>query len=307
MKLKSILFLLIFSSAGSVYAQKIISRLAFGNQDYDYFQLISRNYYHPDGSTVGPFIQKYPIQGRNSNTALVYTPFGRDETISMIIGQKDWLDLTNSVAVSGTGIANPRIVRKGVDGRGTSSQMSWVEVEFTLRANATPGIRTVRLIRPSLTGTDENTFRINLLQNYRIMFVSPFTLRGTPTTSKQAVASGDEIRFEFQGQRLNLVRGIRNNGNNLAGSVIRNLRIVERSASKLVFACNLVGEGKLTFQNFASNHLDVEPGASLFNLNCKGSSECILLNTIIEPASSTGFNPRGILIVQATDAERGIR
>lgn len=307
MKLKSILFLLIFSSAGSVYAQKIISRLAFGNQDYDYFQLISRNYFHPDGSTVGPFIEKYAIQGRNTNTALVYTPFGRDETISMIIGQKDWLDLTNSIAVSGTGIANPRIIRKGVDGRGTSSQMSWVEVEFTLRANATPGIRTVRLIRPSLTGTDENSFRINLLQNYRIMFVSPFTVKGTPTTSKQAVSSGEEIRFEFQGQRLNLVRGIRNNGNNLAGSVIRNLRIVERSANKLVFACNLEGQGTLTFKNFASNHLDVEPGSSLFNLNCKSSNDCILLNTIVSTGSGSPVINRGILIIQASDTERGIR
>jgi len=226
----------------------------------------------------------------------------------MIIGQKDWLDLTNSIAVSGTGIANPRIIRKGVDGRGKSSQMSWVEVEFTLRANATPGIRTVRLIRPSLTGTDESSFTINLLQNYRIMFISPFTSGGVRTSPKEAVSSGQEVRFEFQGQRLNFVKGIRNNGNNLSGSIIRNLRLVEKSSNKLVFACNLAGEGSLTIHDFATRYLDVEQNTFLFNYNCKDApGNCTFINTSLAPGSTGGGAQRMILIRQLTDAERGIR
>lgn len=303
----SFLIVLLALATSSVHAQELYTRLAFGNTDFDSYQLIKRKYYSTTGAVVGPVDQKHPVTGIRTNTAHAYTAFGSTpEKLVLIIAQKDWLDLTNSVVVSGTGVSFSRILAKGVDRRGTSTQKSWVQIELNIQPSATAGVRTIRLRRPSLTGTDESTFRLNLHQNYRVLFQSAFTIGGQTTNARQAYLSSSEVRFSFEGHRLNLVTGIKNNGNTMANSIIRNLRFIEKGPGKLTFACNFVGEGKLTLQEFFSRYLNTEFNTKLLSMNCPGQNSCTFIRTQIENGNGEIIIPH-IYLVYPSDAERGIR
>ncbi|MBP6686527.1 MAG: hypothetical protein KA160_01610 [Lacibacter sp.] len=286
-----------------INAQSLYSRQAFASGTPESHQIVKRTYYSTTGEVVGPFDRNYRITG-SGNTVNAFTAFGStSEKLVLLIAQKDWLDLTNRIVVSGTGVTLSRIISKGVDGRGLSTQKSWIYFELTISPAAAAGNRTVRLIRPSLLGTDESTFTLNLQQNARILFQSLFTAGGRAVTAGTAEQIGTEIRVTFEGHRLHLVKGVRNNGNNITNSVLRNLRIVERSSSKLVFAFNIALEGVLTYRDFAIRYLDMEPGSILFNLNCDGINLCNFIQT--RATSSGGLN-KGVHFVYGTDAERGI-
>jgi hypothetical protein len=297
-------FYMLAFACSYVSAQSLYSRQAFASSTPESHQIVKRTYYSTTGEVVGPFDRNYRITG-SGNTVNAFTAFGStSEKLVLLIAQKDWLDLTNKIVVSGAGVTLSRIIAKGVDGRGLSTQKSWVYFELNISPTAAAGNRTVRLIRPSLLGTDENTFTLNLQQNARILFQSLFTAGSRTVTANTAEKIGTEIRVTFEGHRLHLVRGIRNNGNTIANSVLTNLRIIERSSSKLVFAFNIVLEGVLTYKDFATRYLDMEPGSILFNLNCDGINLCNFIKTN-ETSGTGGFN-RGIYLVYGTDAERGI-
>lgn len=293
--------------ATTIQAQVLYSRQPFGSTVLDSYQLTTRSYYSQTGEVTGPFPVKYPVRGANTNTAIAFTTLSNTaEKILLTIGQKNWLDLTTSVEIIGTGISSPRILSRGVDRRGETNQMTYVVLELTVQANAAPGTRTIRLKRPSLTGTDFNSINLNLQNNYRILYQGPFTINGASVNALQAYNTGSEVRFSIEGQRLHLIRGVRNTGNTMQSSIIHNLRLVERSSTKLVFACNFVDAGRLTMKEFISRYLSVESGAVEFNLNCPIMQSCTFIKTEVE--TSTTLRPTRVITYRMpSDAERGIQ
>ena len=298
------LTLLACIAGGQLFSQVLYTRLPFG-QCCDSYQEVYRTYQSADGQIHGPYPRTYSVRGGGTSTISAFTGFGaRREKLVLIIGQKDFLDLTNAVEISGTGVSTPRILEKGVDNRGKSNQMTWVKLEMYIDGNSVPGNRTIRLKRPSFTGGDVSTVTLNLRNNYRLLYRSPLTISGTPVSGVQAYASNAEVRFTFEGHRLQLIKGIKNTGNNLQGSIIRNLRLIERGPSKLVFSCNFVAEGSLTMAEFINRYLDVEPGAFLFELNCR--PDCLFVRTFVNKTATSPSAPVMLTYRLSTDAERGI-
>lgn len=296
------MLLIVSFTINLLQAQSIYTRQPFGSTVYDSYQVVKKSYYPSSGEVVGPVNGNYRITG-SGNTVYAYTSFGSTtEKLVLLIAQKDWLDLTNSIVVSGTGVTLSRIIAKGVDGRGTTTQKAWVHFELNISPSAAPGNRTVRLIRPAAFGTDENTFTLNLKQNARMIYQSAFKIANEDASARLGYLRGVEVRITFEGHRLHLVKGIRNNGNNMTSSIINNLRLVERGPSKLVFAMNIVKEGNLSYKDFALRYLDMETGSNLFNLNCLSVDLCNFIKTTVDPSQPLTH----IYLVYPSDAERGI-
>jgi len=188
-----------------------------------------------------------------------YAPFSAAETLEISFCGP-WLDITSSVDVSGAGIRVDRIVEKGVMGRGrvdpgmaARTERPYVTVRFIVQAGAEPGVRSVRLRRPSLTGGDTTTFQIDLQRNIRL-----HEPQRRPVFLDLANATLDH-RFSISGQGLNTwVRGVKGS---LPAGPLEQLRIASRRGDSITFSARArQSGGTIRHAQFFADYLELTTG-----------------------------------------------
>lgn len=68
-----------------------------------------------------------------------------------------WLDTTNKVTVSGSGVV------VGIVSKGGGPLSPYITLRLQIGSNATLGLRTIKLFRPALGGTDFDSFGLNVV------------------------------------------------------------------------------------------------------------------------------------------------
>lgn len=320
----------------SVQAQevKLYSQQPFGSQVPEHYQVVKRTF--RNGATAN---KQVPIN-MFGNDILAYTSKGASERLVLLLGAKNWLDLTDEVRITGSGVRLSRILGKGVDNRTKPGETAWVKVELLIDPSAEPGVRTIRLLRPSLTGKDESTIRLNLKENIRVHFRSSLVLNGTELGARQAFHEDQEVNFAIYGEDLSLIQRVRDP---LHSSIISDLRIVSRfpanfsrsgsisSTSTLTngtslsslgssntalnqdryglqtisFATKFGSEGKITTQQFYNSLLQLSTNVEVIDFSFAQWSPYFQTN---RNSSPSGNHPdRMVLIGAESDSDRGIR
>lgn len=197
--------------------------------------------------------------------ARAYAPFSANESLEISFCGP-WLDITSSADVSGAGIRVDRIVEKGVRDRGVVVRPSarggrpespYVTVRFIVQAGAEPGIRSVRLRRPSLTGGDTTTYQVDLQRNIRIHEpqLRPLSL--------DLVNNSRDHQFSFSGQGVNTwIRGV--NAQLPATGMFERLTITSRRGDAISFSARVrEGGGQVTHGQFFNDYLELTSGTVL--------------------------------------------
>ncbi len=190
--------------------------------------------------------------------ARAYAPFSAGEAVEISFCGP-WLDITSSAEVSGAGIRVDRIVEKGVRDRGIAgrTEQPYVTVRFNVQAGAEPGVRSVRLRRPSLTGGDTTTYQIDLQRNIRVHEPQRRPL------SLDLVNNTRDHQFSFSGQGVNTwIRGVSarlpNNG------LFERLDITSRRGDTISFSARVrEGGGRVTHGQFFNDYLELTSGTVL--------------------------------------------
>ncbi len=197
--------------------------------------------------------------------ARAYAPFTANETLEISFCGP-WLDITSSVDVSGAGIRVDRIVDKGVrdrgvvvrpTSRGSRPESPYVTVRFIVQAGAEPGIRSVRLRRPSLTGGDTTTYQIDLRRNIRLYEPQQRPL------SLDLVNNSRDHQFSLSGQGVNTwIRGV--STPLPASGVFERLTITSRRGDAISFSARVREQGGwVTHGQFFNDYLELTTGTVL--------------------------------------------
>lgn len=319
---------------GHAQEVKLYSQQPFGSQVVENYQVMSRTYITGSKGNKD-FGIKMP-----GNDILAYTAKGRSERLVLLLGAKNWLDLTDEVRITGSGVRFSRFLGKGVDNRTKANETAWVKLELLIDPSAAPGLRTIRLLRPSLMGKDESVVRLNLKENVRVHFRSSLVLNGSELSSRQAFNQDQEVHFTIYGDDLTLISGVRDPFN--FSSIVSSLRIVSRFPADLSksstlttapkftggtslsslggntlpsqdrfglqsisFATTFGREGILTTDQFYTNLLRLTPAIEVIDFGW-GPREAYFVTNASTPSSGSS-TPRMILIGVERDSERGIR
>lgn len=216
-------------------------------------------------------------------------PGGATENIEvMFLGH--WLDITDEVTISGTGVNlrdNDGNIVKG-NGRRTSNESKFPNydgtyciVQFTVDANASVGTHTVRLKRRGgLLGNERHftEFYLEVTDMVRLHTLK-FQKEGTNAATTFA-NSGDRGTVIVTGYNLNRINGIADS------KFFDNPVITSKTAAELRFTTTLGSEGDAGYQDFMSN----VRGETIGDL--KNSQYPFKANPYLSMAATTETMPR---------------
>jgi hypothetical protein len=242
------------------------------------FQMLTR----PDGTT-----KRFGLTTATNTSREVraYHTYGRRESMTIrFLG--DWLDITDEVTFSGTGISLDRIVSKGKTRIGTRD-VPFCEVRFNIAANASDGIRTVRLRRPAFMSKDETAYTINLQKNIRISSPSPvFTSR----------AFGTNQTFSISGEGFS--KWLRTDQPRVpTGSILSTLLLFTSSdPNRYDFRAVFRSAGNMTYADLFNNHLIMTTGTVAVHMgaNLSMTSNALVSIQPPPPPPPLTINPNSI-------------
>ena len=175
--------------------------------------------------------------------------FTQNETLIITFCQS-WLDLTDQVSVSGSGVQFVRILEKGVRDRLTANERTYCKVEFRVLPGAAAGSRTITLSRPGTAGIgrDQTTYTLNLISRMSL----------TTTSKNTLTIDGTEKTFRLVGKNLNnSISSVKAT----PSGIFRTLRIISKTTNaagndEVLFGATFSSPGTITYSSFVSTMLN---------------------------------------------------
>lgn len=173
----------------------------------------------------------------------------QNETLIIAFCQS-WLDLTDQVSVSGSGVQFVRILEKGVRDRFTANERTYCKVEFRVLPGAAAGSRTITLSRPGTAGIGraQTTYTLNLINRMSL----------TTTTKNTLTIDGTEKTFRLTGKNLNnSITSVKAT----PSGIFRTLRIISKTTNasgndEVLFGATFSSPGSITYSSFVSTMLN---------------------------------------------------
>lgn len=175
--------------------------------------------------------------------------FTQNESLIITFCQT-WLDLTDQVSVSGSGVQFVRILEKGVRDRFTAGERTYCKVEFRVLPGAADGNRTITLSRPGTAGIgrDQTTYTLKLINRMSL----------TSTAKNTLTIDGTEKTFRLTGKNLNAsITGVKST----PSGIFRTLRIISKTTNasgndEVLFGATFNSPGTITYSSFVSTMLN---------------------------------------------------
>lgn len=188
-----------------------------------------------------------------------------EKIVIMFLGP--WIDITDEVSVSGTGVSFNRFVRKANNSEGPKdfSQFfaitpplyngAYCTVEFLITDNASFGTHTVKLKRPRFgPGKDETEFYIEVIDAVRIDCIK-FVDNGE-SIARNIATEGESGTVQIAGKNLRKITGI-----NSSNSWFSNISNVSILPNLITFRATIRRNGEFGYTELMSI-INNSPGAS---------------------------------------------